>query len=68
MGLLGRAVRFVLCESLSGYGVEVVRRAVTGTIVFVNEKHKWFSVEYGDLKMRTSFRFSQIGENVKVVG
>lgn len=41
---------------------------VTGTVVMVNYEHKWFSVEYGVPKMRTSFKFCDIGEAVKLCG
>lgn len=35
-----------------------------GVIDYVNLKHGWFSVKYG--KIRTSFKFSEIGTKVKV--
>ena len=41
---------------------------VFGTVVMVNYEHKWFSVEYGVPKMRTSFKFSDIGEVVTLCG
>lgn len=41
---------------------------VTGTVVMVNYKHKWFSVVYGKPQMRTSFNFADIGEAVTVCG
>lgn len=41
---------------------------VTGSVVYVNYEHKWFSVEYGNPKTRTSFKFCDIGTAVKVCG
>jgi hypothetical protein len=43
-------------------------KLVTGTVIYVNEENRWFSVEYvsGGAKLRTSFNFSQIGKDVKV--
>ena len=38
----------------------------TGTVVYINKPHKWFLVEYGEL--RTSFKFSEIGLAVVVCG
>lgn len=43
------------------------RGLVTGEVVEVNYAHKWFSVEYGSPAMRTSFKFADIGKDVKVV-
>jgi hypothetical protein len=38
----------------------------TGTVKYVNAKHRWFSIEYGDPKMVLSFNFNDIGKDVKV--
>ena len=64
----GRKVRFDPYETVVGYGVEVIRGLVTGTIVEVYPEHKWFSVVYGNPKQRISFKFCDIGERVKFVG
>lgn len=42
----------------------------TGRIVYINWKHKYFTVEFkcGDTMQRESFKFSQIGQAVKVRG
>ena len=37
-----------------------------GTVKYVNSTHRWFSVEWGDPKMRISFDFNDIGKAVKV--
>ena len=44
------------------------RGKVTGEVVEVNYAHKWFSVEYGCPAMRTSFKFCDIGKEVRVYG
>ncbi len=64
---VGQKVRFDPFEDIMGFGIGDVRgKPVTGTVVYVNEKHHWFSVAYG--KLRTSFHFCQIGKGVKVCG
>lgn len=64
---VGQKVEFDPFESDSGSGVEYCRGNVTGTIDFVNKRHKWFSVVYGD-NLRESFKFSDLGETVKLIG
>lgn len=39
-------------------------KTVLGTVVYINEDHRWFSVAYNGL--RTSFSFSDVGEGVKI--
>ena len=64
---VGQKVKFDPFEELTGFGSESNRgKRVTGTVVMVNESHKWFSVEYG--KLRTSFHFCDIGQVVKICG
>lgn len=66
---IGQKVRFDPFEQIVGFGAEDNRgKTVTGTVVLVNEEHKWFSVEYGNPKMRTSFKFCDIGKAVTVCG
>lgn len=45
-----------------------LRGRVTGYVAEVNYEHKWFSVKYGDPVLRTSFKFCDIGKEVKVYG
>ncbi len=40
---------------------------VDGTIVMIHEPHRWFSVVYGDHKLRTSFSFNDIGYSVEIL-
>ena len=65
---IGAKVRFDPFAWINGYGVDDLRHDVTGTVVEINKGHKWFSVEYGDPKQRTSFNFADIGKTVKLIG
>ena len=66
---IGQKVRFDPFEGLKGYGIGDSKGSlVTGTVVFINAPHQWFSVEYGEAKMRTSFKFTDIGQGVMVCG
>lgn len=65
----GQNVRFDPFIGIKGFDIETVRgEMVTGTVVMVNELHQWFSVEYGNPKMRTSFKFCEIGKEVEICG
>ena len=65
---VGQKVQFVQFEELNGFEIECLRETVDGTVVMVNEPHQWFSVEYGNPKMLTSFKFCDIGSVVTVCG
>lgn len=66
---VGQKVRFDPYGHIDGFGCTDIRgNEVTGTIVMVNYKHGWFSVEYGEPKQRISFNFVDIGEAVTVCG
>lgn len=65
---IGQKVRFDPFEEVHGFGVDECRDEVEGTVVEIHKDHKWFSVEYGFPKMRTSFKFSDIGQVVFVCG
>ena len=60
----GRKVQFDPFETAFGYGVEMVRGMVTGTIVKVYPEHQWFLVAYGEAKQRISFKFCDVGKSV----
>jgi hypothetical protein len=68
MIMIGEKVRFDPFEYDKGPGIGAFRTAVVGEVVEVNYKHKWFSVEYGCPAMRTSFKFCDIGTEVKKLG
>ena len=66
---VGQKVIFDPYEHIKGYGVLEIRgEDVKGTVVEVHQKHKWFSVEYGNPVQRTSFNFADIGLVVRVCG
>ena len=67
MIVVGDRVRFDPFKEDKGQGIGSYRGNVPGEVVEVNYKHKWFSVEYGCPVMRTSFKFADIGKDVKVV-
>ena len=69
MIVVGDKVKFDPFIEFTGFGSDRHRgEIVTGTVVMVNYEHKWFSVEYGNPKLRTSFNFVDIGKEVKVCG
>ena len=68
MVTVGDKVLFDPFGCITGIDIRYSREEVTGEVVEVNEKHKWFSVEYGEPKMRTSFKFCDIGSVVRIVG
>lgn len=68
---VGQKVKFDPFREVTGFASEDCRGQIHGgTVVMVNRPHKWFSVEYDccGVKMRDSFKFSQIGREVKVYG
>ena len=65
---VGQKVRFELFGEMKGFDMGCLRETVTGTVVMVNEPHQWFSVECGDPKMLTSFKFCDVGSVVTVCG
>lgn len=61
---VGQKVRF---DALSGIrqSVEKVTAPTVGTVVYVNERHNWFSVLHSG-NQRASFKFHEIGEIVYI--
>lgn len=55
---VGQRVRFDPFATSLGFGVDLLREDVVGTVVEIYYEHKWFSVQYGNL--RTSFKFCDI--------
>ena len=51
-----------------GSDIGYYRHKETGEVVEVNYQNKWFSVEYGCPALRTSFKFCDIGTEVRVYG
>ena len=68
---VGQKVCFDPFEDTKGFGSRDNKgNVVTGTVVYINEPHQWFLVEYkcGKSKLRTSFKFCDVGERVTVCG
>ena len=44
------------------------RREVVGTVIYINEDHLYFTVEYydGGCTIRTNFKFYDIGKTVRI--
>ena len=61
---VGQRVRFNPFSSIKD-PVERIRASTKGTVVWINEPHKWFSVLYGN-NQRTSFKFCDIGDSVYI--
>ena len=49
---------------------ERASRYILGKVVYVNEDHKFFMVQYpsGGVPMRESFKFCQLGNEVDIYG
>lgn len=62
LNLLGRVAIFNPFLDDKGKEFTTTER---GVIDYVNLRHRWFSVKYG--KLRTSFKFSEIGTKVNVL-
>lgn len=66
---VGQTVEFDPMAHLIGFGaIGYKGNLVKGTIVMVNYKNGWFSVEYGNPKARTSFNFADVGDGVTILG
>ena len=66
---VGQQVRFDPFHYINSFGSTDIKGKFTyGTIVYINKKNKWFSVEYGSPALRTSFKICDIGKVVKVCG
>lgn len=63
---VGQKVQFDPWEGITMYGTKILHNNVTGTVVYVNPKHRMFAAQYGSDKrpLRMSFNFADIGQNV----
>lgn len=68
MVVVDQLVRFDAFAHMSG-GTDKQTCKVTGRVYGVNYAHKIFHVTYylGDVEQRTSFKFCEIGDKVRVV-
>lgn len=71
---VGQKVQFDPVRGHKGFVPKKEKNAkpkmVIGTVVYVNKPHKWFTAEYtaGGTKLRTAFKFWDIGKEVTVCG
>ena len=67
---IGQMVQFVpnWDENIFYSAKERQAHTVTGKVVYINTKHRYFTAEYGKHRQKESFNFSQIGEKVTVCG
>lgn len=69
MVVVGQVVEFDPLAHCDGNGAEFYKGdVVLGEVVYVNYKHRWFLVEYGENNAKTSFNFADIGTAVTVIG
>lgn len=61
---IGQKVKFDALHCVK-QSIEKTIAPTVGTVVFINARHNWFSVQYGE-NQRTSFKFSEIGQNVHI--
>ena len=65
---IGQKVRFDPFATDMCHNIGEIRCEVVGIIVEIHKGHKWFGVEYGDQKLRTSFKFCEVGKTVILGG
>lgn len=67
---IGDKVRFDVFKDARSTGFKNCGELiVVGTVVYINEEHRWFSAEYEleGTKQRLSFKFDQVGDCVTIV-
>lgn len=69
---IGQKVRFVPCWNIKAFDTqeEIRAKTVTGKVIYVDRAHKKFTVKYscGGTVQKETFKFSEIGKEVLVVG
>ena len=70
---IGQKMTFVPCFLYSDKDTKHEHRCkmITGKVIYVNRRHKQFTVKYsfgGGTKMKETFKFSQIGQDIHIVG
>ena len=69
---IGQKVRFIPYWNISGIDTPKERKEkeITGKVIYVNRKHKQFTVKYsscGGAEQKETFKMSQIGQDVHIV-
>lgn len=67
MVCIGDQVKFNPFKGMKGVLFEG-NGEVTGTVVMINYKHKYFLVEFGEHQLKTAYNFSDIGKDVTICG
>lgn len=62
---VGQRVKYDPFKAMSYLGVCEVRQVVSGVVTYINHKRGWFTVENNGI--RTTFRFTDIGKDVRIV-
>ena len=71
MTLIGKKVAFIPTMVDAGGSTKVdYIRPVKGVVIYVNERHRYFTAEYyvNGVALRESFKFSGIGKEVTFCG
>ena len=68
MVVIGDQVKFNPFKGLKDVLLEGNSVEVTGTVVMINYKHRYFLVEFGEHQLKTAFNFADIGKDVTICG
>lgn len=63
---VGQKVRFNPHKGINGVSDVEQFNNTEGTVMYINNRNRWFSVEYGEAKLRMAFNFNDLGKSVKV--
>lgn len=65
---IGQKVQIRPFDHMRSSGMlSLMQKKATGTVVYVNQEHRWFTVEYGDPVARISYNFADIGTEVQLI-
>ena len=64
---VGQKVSFNPFRGINSFSDVTRFNNTEGTVKYVNAKHRWFSVEWGETNSRTSFVFHDIGNSVNLI-
>lgn len=66
---VGQKVRINPFKDIRSYGMVMTDETVDGVVWYVHPTHQYFTVEYdcGNGLQKISYRFDDIGKNVKLV-
>lgn len=70
---IGQKMRFVPYWNIGGIDTpeEIQQKTITGKVIYVDRDHKKFTVKYsvcGGNEQKETFKFSQIGQDIHIVG